>query len=360
LKNSYLTAGITLKHLFRLLHRNKISFQPKYLLRLFFIFQSACWSSLFSIIEKARFAKKIEAITDIPGPIFIIGHWRTGTTLLHQLMNLDPNFIAPTLFQVAIPDSCLSSYKYYKPIMQVMISGHRPMDMVKMGMDEPQEDEYALFRMTDFSPLERLIFPHTPGYFLTFCDSFLPKDEKRSEWDKSLLYFFKKLYFQSGKTIVSKNPFNSLRINELRKIFPEARFIHLYRHPFDVIPSTINMFDIVQRQNSLNKNIVKPTIAEVTKVFDHIMNVIRHDLSALPHESYHEIRFEDFESDPILSMKRLYQSLKIEFSDELGINVRNYMSGLKNYKKNEFHLTEDEKKYISTSLDHHMKYFGYH
>jgi hypothetical protein len=89
------------------------------------------------------------------------------------------------------------------------------------------------------------------------------------------------------------------------------------------------------------------------------MNVIRHDLSVLPRESYHEIRFEDFESDPILSLKRLYQSLKIEFSDEFGTKVRNYLSGLENYKKNEFHLTEEEKNYISTSLNHHMKYFGY-
>jgi omega-hydroxy-beta-dihydromenaquinone-9 sulfotransferase len=359
LKNSYLTAGITLKHLFRLLHRNKISFQPKYLLRLFFIFQSANWSSLFALIDKKKFGKSLETIEKIPAPIFIIGHWRTGTTLLHKLMSLDPNFIAPTLFHVAIPDGFLSSYKFYKPIMKLMVSRHRPMDMVKMGIDEPQEDEYAIFRMTDFSPLEQLVFPAAPGYFLLNCDSFLPKDEKRSEWGKALLYFFKKLYLQSGKTIVSKNPFNSLRINELRKIFPEARFIHIYRHPFDVIPSTINMFDIVQRQNCLNNNIAKPTIAEVTKVFDHLMNVIRHDLSALPHESYHEIRFEDFESDPILYLKSLYQSLKIEFSDEFGKNVMNYMPELENYKKNEFHLTEEEKKYISTSLKHHMKFFRY-
>ena len=240
-----------------------------------------------------------------------------------------------------------------------MVSRHRPMDMVKMGIDEPQEDEYAIFRMDDYSPLERLIFPESLSYFLMTCDSFLPNDEKRSEWGHALLYFFKKLYFQSGKTIVSKNPFNSLRINELRKIFPEARFIHIYRHPFNVIPSTINMFDIVQRQNCLNKNIAKPTIAEVTKVFDHIMNVIRQDLSCLPPESYHEIKFEDFEADPILSLKSLYRSLKIEFSGEFGISVRNYLSELKTYKKNEFHLTDEEKNYISASLHHHMKYFGY-
>ena len=359
MKNSYLTAGITLKHLFRLLHRNKIACHPKYLVRIFFLFQSACWSSLFALIDNARFAKSIVRIDKIPAPIFIIGHWRTGTTLLHKLMSLDPNLIAPTLFHVAIPDGFLSSYKFYKPIMKLMVSRHRPMDMVKMGIDEPQEDEYAIFRMTDFSPLERLIFPETPGYFLMARDSFLPVEEKRTEWDNALLLFFRKLYYFSGKTIVSKNPFNSLRINELRKIFPEARFIHIYRHPFKVIPSTINMFDIVQNQNCLNKNGAKPTISEVSKVFDNIMTKIRHDLNALPKEFYQEIKFEEFEADPLQSLKSLYQTMKLEFSDEFKQKASIYLSEVKDYQKNEFHLTEEEKNTISTSLEHHMKYYRY-
>jgi omega-hydroxy-beta-dihydromenaquinone-9 sulfotransferase len=359
LKNSYLTAGITLKHLFRLLLRNKISCHPRYLVRIFFLFQSACWSSLFSMTEKTRFAKSLGTIEKIPAPVFIIGHWRTGTTLLHKLMSLDPNLKAPTLFDVAIPDGFLSSYKFYKPIMKLMVSPHRPMDMVKMGIDEPQEDEYAIFRLTGCSPLERLIFPVSPGYFLMTCDSFLPTGEKRVEWEKSVLLFFKKLYHLSGKTIVSKNPFNSLRINELRKIFPEARFIHIYRNPLKVIPSTVNMFDIVQKQNCLNKNGARPTIAEVSEIYDNIMKVIRRDLSALPHEFYHEIRFEDLESDPVGSLKSLYQALKLEFSDELEEKVRVYLSEVKDYQKNEFHLTEEEKNTISVTLEHHMKYYRY-
>ena len=359
MKNSYLTAGITLKHLFRLLRRNTISFHPRYLLRLFFLFQSACWSSLFALIDKSRFAKSLEKIDKIPAPIFIIGHWRTGTTLLHKLMSLDPNLKAPTLFDVAIPNGFLSSYRFYKPIMKLMVSRHRPMDMVKMGIDEPQEDEYAIFRMTAFSPLEKLIFPASPGYFLLPCDSFLPEGEKRLEWEKSIVSFFKKLFYSSGKTIVSKNPFNSLRINDLRKIFPEARFIHIYRHPFKVIPSTINMFTIVQKQNCLNKNGAEPTLPEVCKVFDKIMTTIRQDLQGLPSGIYHEIKFEDFETDPIGFLKSLYQSLKLEYSPEFENIAKAYLSEVANYQKNEFQLTENEKNSISITLEHHMKYYGY-
>jgi omega-hydroxy-beta-dihydromenaquinone-9 sulfotransferase len=309
--------------------------------------------------DRIKFSKSLEAIGKIPGPVFIIGHWRTGTTLLHKLMSLDPNLIAPTLFHVAIPDGFLSSHRFYKTIMQLMLPKHRPMDMVKMGIDEPEEDEYAIFRMTDFSPLERLIFPEVPGYFLTNYNSFLPTGLKRKERENALILFYKKLYYLSGKRTVSKNPFNSLRINELRRIFPEARFIHIYRHPFEVIPSTIKMFDIVQKQNCLNRKGTKPTIAEVSGVFGRVMNVIRRDLASLPKDTYYEIKFETLNSDPIQSLKALYHSLNFKFSIEFEKKVRAYLSETNDYKKNKFNLSDEEKKTIISQVEHHMKYYKY-
>ena len=71
------------------------------------------------MIERKLFGKKIDSFSCPDGPIFIIGHWRTGTTLLHQLMNLDPNLAAPTLFQVAEPialsvHTCIM-YLFFQP-----------------------------------------------------------------------------------------------------------------------------------------------------------------------------------------------------------------------------------------------------
>src|SRR5437762_2297554 len=40
-------------------------------------------------------------------PLFIIGHWRTGTTLLHELLILDPRHNFPTTFQCLCPDHFL-------------------------------------------------------------------------------------------------------------------------------------------------------------------------------------------------------------------------------------------------------------
>jgi len=359
LKNSYLTAGISLPNLLRLLRRNEISFRPKYLFRLLFLLQSALWSSFFAYIEKVKYEKKIRKVAIPEDPVFIIGHWRSGSTFLHQLMSLDPNFTVPTLFNVAIPDSFLSSHKYYKPIMTSLVSKFRPMDKVRLGMDEPQEDEYAVYRITQFSPLERLVFPNNSNYFLLDLPSFLPENSRLADWEQKLVWYFRKLSFKSGKPIVSKNPFNSLRIRELNKLFPEARFIHIYRNPFDVIPSTIHMWNIIQQQNSLNRQGRKPELDEVVTVFDRVLSAIRNDKESLPEKRFYEMPFEDLESDPVKEITKLYKAFNLNYNDEFEKKMISFLSDLQGFQKNIFHLTTAEKTRIYSRLRHHMEHFGY-
>ena len=325
-----------------------------------FLAQSALWSDLFSWIERKRYGKRIESTPVPDDPIFIIGHWRTGTTLLHQLMNLDPNLGAPTLFQVAEPDCFICSYRYYMPVFSILLSENRPMDNVRLGMNEPQEDEYAIYRITDFSPIERLVFPKNANYFILGYPSFLPGNEKeRKEWEDRLRFFFRKLYFFNGKTIVSKNPFNSLRIKELAAIFPKARFIHIVRHPYDVVPSTIHLWRIVLRQNSLNRKGTEPGIKEVVEGLGKVLTTIEKDKSILPEENFYEMKFEDLEADPIAVIRKMYSRFQMPFDDALSHNIRSFMDSLKNYRKNEFHLADEEKELIRKMLNQHMQNFNY-
>jgi hypothetical protein len=358
---NYLTAGIGFSRLVRLARKNSISCHPKYLLRFLFLAQSALWSDLFSWIERKRYGKKIASTPFPENPIFIIGHWRTGTTLLHQLMNLDPNLAAPTLFQVAEPNCFICSYRYYVPVFSALLPENRPMDNVRLGMNEPQEDEYAIYRITDFSPIERLVFPKNSNYFILDYPSFMPGNEKeRKEWEEQLSSYFRKLHFFHGKTIVSKNPFNSLRIKELAVLFPKARFIHIVRHPYDVVPSTIHLWKIVLQQNSLNRKGSEPGIKEVVEGLDKVLTTIEKDKSVLPEENFYEMKFEDLEADPVAEFRKIYSRFHMPFDDALSHNIQSFMDSLKNYRKNVFHLSDEEKVLIYKQLNQHMQVFNYH
>ena len=109
MQHSYLLAGISSGKLFRLLSRNRISLHPKYLLRVLFLLQGSFFASVFNRVEKWKLGSKLKTYNMPDDPVFIIGHWRTGTTLLHQLMALNDKLVTPSVFHVSTPESFLIS-----------------------------------------------------------------------------------------------------------------------------------------------------------------------------------------------------------------------------------------------------------
>lgn len=224
------------------------------------------------------------------------------------------------------------------------------MDNVSVGLDEPHEDEYAIYRLTGFSPLSRLVFPKSKKYFLLDDEDFLPPAEERAAWEKALVSFVAKIKTATGKRPVLKNPFHCLRIPILLRLFPEAKFIEIHRDPLAVIPSTINMWNIIGRQNALNGNWCEPPMGEVISVFERISNQIRVDLDMLPKERRAELVFEVFEKDPIGEIGRVYQDFGMDFCPAFRENLIAFMKNNAGYKKNTYTLTENQKQEIRTRL----------
>lgn len=358
MKNSYLTAGIRFSPLLRLLSRNHISLTPVTVSRVLFLLQSSVWSSIFSKIESGTYGKSIEQTPLPTNPIFIVGHWRTGSTLLHQLMALDPQLTAPTLFQVALPENFLVSYRFYQPIFNLFMGSTRPMDNVRIGMDEPQEDEYALFRLSTTSPLEQLIFPSAKNYFLSQA-SMLPEPALLDQWVEGMQHFYRKISFAKGKRIVSKNPFNSMRIPLLAERFPDAQFIHITRHPFDVVPSTRHLWKIVQKQNILNRNGYIPTFREIASFFSMMSEEIVKTTGLLSKEKVAEIRYEDLEQDPVSNLKELYGRLGLTYTEQFENQIKAFIKSTEGYKKNVFVLSDLDKNLISDEMRSYMARYRY-
>ena len=292
-------------------------------------------------------------------PVFIIGHWRTGSTFLHQIFQCDPHFTTPTLMQCTYPESYISARRSITLVMNFFLAEKRPMDNVRLGLNDPQEDEYVLFRMTGISPIEKLIFPRTSQYFLMDTRHLKLTDSQRIVWEKALIHFTKKLYMYTGRQIVFKNPFHSFRIPTLRELFPDALFIHIYRDPRIVIPSTKHMWTIVGNHNAMRKEWRPPEFDEILNGFDTLMNSVYTDLSALPQNKYIELRFEDLEQNPVPAVKSLYQHFGFEYSNAFETQLNTLLKRLSSYQKNRYEISKDEDKRICSRLEHHMKRGGY-
>eukprot|EP00607_Mallomonas_marina_P010770 CAMPEP_0182422776 /NCGR_PEP_ID=MMETSP1167-20130531/8541_1 /TAXON_ID=2988 /ORGANISM="Mallomonas Sp, Strain CCMP3275" /LENGTH=156 /DNA_ID=CAMNT_0024601117 /DNA_START=265 /DNA_END=732 /DNA_ORIENTATION=- len=91
------------------------------------------------------FSHKAVINTELPDdPVFIIGHPRTGTTLLHNILAKDyHNFYFCTTFCAGFPSSFLWFEKWGKILFRGVMERTRPMDNMKLHFDLPQEEEIA-------------------------------------------------------------------------------------------------------------------------------------------------------------------------------------------------------------------------
>ncbi|RLD67733.1 MAG: hypothetical protein DRI84_01595 [Bacteroidetes bacterium] len=348
MKHSYLLIGIRPSKFIAMLKRNN-GFSFKYLHRVLFLLTTGLWSGFFSFLENRRFKTKINSIKKLNPPIFIVGNWRTGTTFLHQLLALDPQFNFMSVFMVSHPDHFLVSKKYYMVMMSKLLNGKtRPMDNVKMGVDEPQEDEYAIIKLYDHLILEKLIFQSSNEFFIDEKDDFLPKNEKKFLGVLELL--MQKMQLRADKTPLFKNPFHSLRIPYIRKHFPEARYIHIYRNPLKVIPSSIHMWNIVGRQNILKGRWIEPSIENIARLYRKIIIGIRNEFQSMKSNLNVEIQFENLEKNPVDTVKEIYKQLELNFSLDYENKLIDYCDGLKSYKKNTHSISEDDKKQIKNIM----------
>jgi hypothetical protein len=359
MRYAYILYGVKLKILFQLVRKNRFSFNYPYIFRFLFILHNALWASLFSAIEKIIYRKKITAINLPTDPLIIIGNWRTGSTYLHYLLQMDPQMTVPTHFQVTLPDSFLFSGLFYKPMMKLFMGKNftRPMDNVLINIDSPQEDEFALLKMSGQSPLVKLVFPDPEQFFLLNYRDYELDGKDYEEWKKSMEEFCKKIYYNNSKRIVLKNPFHSLRIKSLLRLFPDAKFIHICRHPFNVIPSTINMWNIVGMQNSMNPCYVWASIKDTVEIFDRLETYIHQHTKNLSSQSFCEIKYEDLIENPAEVIKKTYRKLGLPFTGEYEKKIKQHPT--ENFKKNIFTLSKEDKKFISEKLKQYMDYYGY-
>jgi hypothetical protein len=338
--------GIRLSQLLKLVIRNGITPLPLYLIRFLVLLQGALVSSVLIPVEAVKYWKHIRACQLKGDPVFIIGHWRTGSTFLHQLMNLDPQFTAPTMVQTIIPEHFLFSSRYYIPILRRLMPSKRPMDNVHLDPQSPQEEEFALIRMGAVSPLEKLLFPRGKDYFLKAYGDYIPRGKNQDRWKRKLDWFYKKITYETGQRILSKNPYHTPRIRLLSAMYPSARFILIERDPRVVVPSTIRMWNVVARENKLRHRWHEPTVEEVSRVLKSFLDTVEQERTQLAPNHFSSVDFEELEKDPPAELRRIYAELGLDFSEKFAQDLLEYMDNQEAYRKNHYALSEAEEELI--------------
>ena len=138
---------------------------------------------------------------------------------------------------------------WLKPIVWLTMPASRPMDNMASGPDLPQEDEFAICTLGGPTPYLSMAFPNLPRPHQNLIDMKDVSEKDRSLLAKTLSFFTKALTLRHRKRLLLKSPPHTGRIEFLREQFPGAKFIHITRDPYRVIPSTIRLWQRLDRVN---------------------------------------------------------------------------------------------------------------
>jgi len=332
--------GLTLAGLWRLI-RLRPAFSASYLPRWATIAAASVVNSLYGLLESLIFSRRVRKVAIKRPPVFILGHWRSGTTMLHNLMTLDPNVTFPNLYHCINPGHFLLTERVVAPLTSWALPATRPMDNVPAGWNEPQEEDIALALDCGISPYLMAAFSDHREVYERFFD---PRDmtpQERAVWKRSLLTLMKKLTFRKNLTIVSKNPGHTFRIPALLEMFPDAKFVYIRRDPYAVYQSTMHLRKTMFSENCLSPPGFATSEADMLYFYEKCIRTYEETKSLIPVGHLHEIRFEDLELDPLGEIRRTYQALNLPGWDQVEPKVVEQLPTLKAYKKNAFRMDRE-------------------
>jgi hypothetical protein len=321
----------------------------------------APFNSIFAILSEAIHGARA-ARTEVTPPVIVLGHWRTGTTLLQELLCCDPAHVFPTAYQCVFANSFLLAAPFAGAIAALSPPRKRPFDDMPFGFNHPLEEEFAFANRGMGTPYVTFAFPRHGLQGARYLDLAGLADEELAEWEAQFMWLVKRLQLAHGKRLVLKSPCHTARIPTLLKLFPEARFIHIARNPFDIFPSTIHAWRVFASDQGLQKP--APQGDEwprdlVLDVFERLFSAYKRDRHLIPDGRLAEVRYEDLVADPKAILRNVYKRLDLGDFAAVTPGIDAYLGQRRDHRRNRFRLSDEDRRRVRARWESYFLSFGY-
>lgn len=302
------------------------------LLTLFFVLRAVVW--IARLVDRVAVPSYRNQAVD--EPIYITGNPRSGTTFLHRLMGSDGQFTYTTLAETIFP--AIVFYRLFaatraldrrlgnplaRSVAWVGRTAFRGWEGIhKTRLEEAEEDE-QLFIYALLSPVLALLFP-----FFDPLDAAAHVDDQPERVRQRLMAYYrdclKRHLYATGpdKTLLTKNTTMTGRLQSTLDAFPDARIVHVVRHPYDAIPSFLSMYEppwttfVPQTQQDRRAH---RRLAALYCQYYRDRLALR---DQLPADRYVEVRYEELTAHPQATVERIYEAFDLPMSTAFSRTLR--------------------------------------
>jgi hypothetical protein len=344
----------------RELIRNRLAISPSRVPMTFAITCFTGMNSLLAALERVFYGRQIDAAKLEQPPLFILGHWRAGTTFLHELLIRDPGHTYFTTYQCFTPHHFVLSERWVLPWAGLFVPERRPMDNMAAGWDRPMEDEFALQSLGVPTPYLSVMFPNRGAVYPEYLSLRELPERERERWKRELLQFCKRVALRDKRRLVIKSPAHTARVRTLLEMFPDAKFVHLSRDPNALYRSTVGLWRSLNVEEGLqvvrDESWVGPFVIDsLHRMYDAYLE----DRELLGDDQLIELRYEDLVRDPKQQLRKIYLQLELGDFSNVEPALDDHLAEIKGYRRNRHSMDEETNERIRREWRRYFEEFGY-
>ena len=266
-------------------------------------------------LQSLLWGRALRSVDVRDDPVVVIGHWRSGTTYLHQLLAEDPAAATARNSLTVAPQVALLLKPLIISVLNRLMTATRPIDAVPWSALDPQEDEIGLARLTIDTHMAGVAFPQ--HYLRHFHRCALSSTHR---FQRQLLHFIRLTWAHDGngkRHLLIKNPTHTARVPLLLQMFPRARFVYVKREPADAIRSLTlvkqKLADLIGLQPAPDQ---QRQVEETVMAHQLLIAAYEASRSQIPGGQLVEVEYADLVSSPLATVEKIYRELSIQGWDK--------------------------------------------
>src|SRR5690606_26139963 len=186
---------------------------------------------------------------------------------------------------------------------------------------------------------------------------------ERRRFKEALLLFIKKIMVATGgKRVVVKSCPHSARIRMILDLFPDAKFIHIHRHPARSFRSMVHMRETVDWENFFQL----PSREFIEQRWDHTATIggrlytrLIEDRRLIPEGNLIELAYDRLIGNELEVLRQVYDQLEIPDWEQFERVVSPYLASIKGYKVNKLRIEPELEEYVYDRWRNVYDTYGY-
>lgn len=289
----------------------------------------------------------------ITAPVFIIGMPRTGTTILHSLLNEDVNHRSPLAWECLLPSpvpepSTFTDNPQLNTIKKEFGQLFKlvPDFQKKHHMTAESPQECIGITALDFNSFQTCAQVYIPSYLKWFSE--VSDQYQTMRFHRRFLQYLESGGVRSKRWLL-KTPVHMMRLSALFDVYPDAKIIMTHRDPAKVVPSAASLISSVR---SLYSDYEEPARSGKEQLdfwkmsFDQFMA----DRAQLNKEDQIlDLHFNDFVRDQMACVDKIYSYFGWSLDDTSREKMKSFLAsnpkgkhGSHEYSLADFDLSQDE------------------